>query len=135
MQNYIAGGVSLPNNIPATASTTSVAEGPYTYYVGNNRGTLIDTRRGDVTRGKSKGVKFIIKVLQSPVGEFKDDCLQDHVHKYARSINAGQYVGASGVIGFYYTETDNETSGVNNARSTTTTHGKQKGVKYIIKVL
>ena len=63
MQNYIAGGVSLPNNIPTSAGTTSVAEGPYTYYVGNNRGTLIDTRRGDVTRGKSKGVKFIIKVL------------------------------------------------------------------------
>ena len=131
MQNYISGGISLPINIPTSASTTSVAEGPYTYYVGNNRGTLNDTRRGDVTRGKSKGVKFIIKVLQSPVGQFKDDQLQDHSHK-VRLGSGGDGLAASGASVLL---ADDRVQGAYNARIGDITRGKRKGVKYLIKVL
>ena len=134
MQNYISGGISLPINIPTSASTTSVAEGPYTYYVGNNRGTLNDTRRGDVTRGKSKGVKFIIKVLQSPVGEFKDDCIQNHTHRINWNGSGSGY-GVAVSQNWNGEAEANIVNNINVGRVGFVTRGKRKGVKYIIKVL
>ena len=49
--------------IPAKATVATLASGPYGYYVGNNQLTLLSTRFGNTTRGKRKGVKFLIKIL------------------------------------------------------------------------
>ena len=65
------------------------------------------------------------------VGEFKDDCLQNHVHGLA--FDGTVICGA----GNYGTGSDNipKTVGVQNARYGNVTRCKSKGVKYIIKVL
>ena len=78
------------------------------------------------------------------VGEFKDDCIQHHEHDLFTNNNAR--VNQSGVAG-----SNNSVTSIAHAQSTdwgkiwareiiagrvdTVTHGKQKGVKYIIKVL
>ena len=67
------------------------------------------------------------------VGEFKDDQTQTHSHNitfypngFAQVTTSNEYM----TVGYRQFNCDE-----NNNRSGTTTHGKQKGVKYIIKVL
>ena len=76
------------------------------------------------------------------VGEFKDDCLQDHLHYSSIDFPNGDLMIWNNPNGNYaYSGAGNQFSlsnkggGIYNSRSTTVTHGKQKGVKYIIKVL
>lgn len=73
------------------------------------------------------------------VGQFKDDCLQIHNHTIE-----GRYVGENYGLtgGGYYASHPlikdyNQTTSNDNARhgDNAVTHGKQKGVKFIIKVL
>lgn len=67
------------------------------------------------------------------VGRFRDDCFQDHNHNM---FNANPGGSSAWVIqqsnGFYG---NIETGLASSGRYSTVTHGKQKGVKYIIKVL
>jgi hypothetical protein len=88
------------------------------------------------------------------VGEFKDDCLQRLRGYFSLGASMGASYGigpvsANGVFqggsdyGTRYQVSQVQIAGgaivyfdsLNVARSGTTTHGKQKGVKYIIKVL
>ncbi len=74
------------------------------------------------------------------VGEFKDDQVQNHNHNVVAvnasqnkavmlgSGNAGYGCAAAGGVTFVYEQGQ-------NGRKGNTTHGKTKGVKYIIKVL
>ena len=66
------------------------------------------------------------------LGEFKDDQLQDHTHTIQTGVNTnGSYIRQAGTYaGAEYSTTS---STVRNGRKGTTTHGKQKGVTYIIK--
>ena len=69
------------------------------------------------------------------VGQFKDDQYQSHNHNTLMTWN-----NESGTYPYVPTGKDNAnrlipTSTPTNGRFGTTTHGKQKGVKYIIKVL
>ena len=72
------------------------------------------------------------------VGEFKDDQLQDHKHYIYVRNETGQ---ASGYPSVHSAGNNTEpitwlTDGVDTSkRIGITTHGKQKGVKFIIKVL
>ena len=79
------------------------------------------------------------------VGEFKDDQLQDHNHlQYLRSVNgqnlvSSQYTGADGWVVTNDGATSQNKGAIayaegDSGRKGDTTHGKQKGVKYIIKV-
>ncbi len=65
------------------------------------------------------------------LGEFKDDQLQNHTHAISNALKPGntQYIDGGSKYATYLTSTDNANSG----RIGTTTHGKQKGVTYIIK--
>lgn len=63
------------------------------------------------------------------VGEFKDDQLQDHTHTYFPAIQETSSWIALGNGRSGYTGT---TSKPVSGRHGTTTHGKQKGVNYII---
>ena len=66
------------------------------------------------------------------LGEFKDDQMQSHTHTLSIPNSQYQYTptagGGPGPISRYTAETSN-----NSGRSGATTHGKQKGVTYIIK--
>lgn len=66
------------------------------------------------------------------LGEFKDDQLQDHTHTINTGVNTnGSYIRQVGTYsGAEYTTSS---STIRNGRKDTTTHGKQKGVTYIIK--
>ncbi len=73
------------------------------------------------------------------VGEFKDDRVQFHRH-YIPSLQGGAGVGQVGVgsLNSYtspYNLATSENMALINARQGDTTRTKQKGVKYIIKVL
>jgi len=68
------------------------------------------------------------------VGQFKDDQIQDHKH----NVTGNPVPRGSGAnLVEINTTTSNKyaTTTTINARAGDTTHGKQKGVKYIIKVL
>lgn len=69
------------------------------------------------------------------VGEFKDDQFQKHEHKVLS--NQGSAGGAGGGVQASSTPGNFWTQEVNGAgqRSGNVTHGKQKGVKFLIKVL
>lgn len=69
------------------------------------------------------------------VGKFKDDQLQDHRHP--TGIIGPVALGSGGADGMREvdSQTVQQTRGVSGARKSNTTHGKQKGVKFIIKVL
>lgn len=67
------------------------------------------------------------------VGQFKDDCLQDHSHPLSARQNGVSYNEGLEING--YTTWNKSTGGVQSARKSTITRGKRKGVKYIIKVL
>jgi hypothetical protein len=74
------------------------------------------------------------------VGEFKDDCLQNHEHYVSPYLLYNPSSGWTGPgIGIGNTSTsphDNIIIGdATNGRVGTTTHGKQKAVKFLIKVL
>ena len=64
------------------------------------------------------------------LGEFKDDQLQEHTHSY-RGQTPGQ--NGTGVPVLVGVSTATANTGANAGRSGTTTHGKQKGVNYLIK--
>lgn len=64
------------------------------------------------------------------IGEFKDDQLQDHVHNVYKNYEGGATGGAGGTTTLGGLVVSSE---VKNARTGTTTHGKQLGVNYIIK--
>lgn len=66
------------------------------------------------------------------LGEFKDDQLQDHTHTINTGVNTnGSYIRQAGTYaGAEYSTTS---STIRSGRKGTTTHGKQKGVTYIIK--
>ena len=70
---------------------------------------------------------------------FKDDQLQDHQHKakyYITTTDSPHYWGnASEPIGYRDLEGNAFTYNTSGSRIGTTTHGKQKGVTYLIKVL
>lgn len=71
------------------------------------------------------------------VGEFKDDRLQIHAHG---SANYTRYGGTMGAYAFMTQSSDGngpwlDPSFIIGARNGQTTRTKQKGVKYIIKVL
>lgn len=74
------------------------------------------------------------------VGQFADDQLQTHAH-YIEVFGGVQVNTNGGVVPGYNAATSSGQSryasvnSIPNARTGTTTHGKQKGVKYIIKVL
>ena len=69
-------------------------------------------------------------------GEFKDDQLQNHIH-VVNTQNAGDYTGNYSIIGRSDSlggdTTAKETTTAFNARTDTTTHGKQKAVYVYIK--
>lgn len=77
------------------------------------------------------------------VGEFKDDCVQNHQHHL--TLNGGDELGGVGAANFgsnlgrYTPSSGSYSSFVDLSMSTgrykNVTHGKQKGVKFIIKVL
>lgn len=64
------------------------------------------------------------------VGEFKDDQLQDHIHRN------GAYSGADGTPGGRWRSIPGVTSSgsISSGRSGTVTRGKRKGVNYIIHI-
>ena len=66
------------------------------------------------------------------LGEFKDDQLQTHTHTETH-LNTGDTWGWAGSSFRIDPTLTKQTSNPNNARTGTTTHGKQKGVTYIIK--
>lgn len=68
------------------------------------------------------------------VGEFKDDQLQSHIHTLKSNLvaAAGFYAGGAGGYTNTGTNTGNQTNAPSSGRIGTTTHGKQKGVNYII---
>ena len=75
------------------------------------------------------------------VGQFKDDQLQTHIH-YVESTDGykyypAQYTSGSGAytIGISGTPQPILANTIKTGRNGATTHGKSKGVKYIIKVL
>ena len=66
------------------------------------------------------------------LGEFKDDCFQTHTHQYVRFGIANRSTGSTSTAdtpGFY------EATGEPTGRAKSVTHGKQKGVYYIIKAI
>ena len=69
-------------------------------------------------------------------GEFKDDQLQEHKH-LINTQNSGEYTGSYSIVGrsdsLGTNTTDKETTIPTNARTGTTTHGKQKAVYVYIK--
>jgi hypothetical protein len=65
------------------------------------------------------------------VGQFKDDCLQNHVHAVQRYASGPDGIYLNGPYGTVMTQTSDW---VNSARTGSITRGKRKGVKYIIKV-
>ena len=69
-------------------------------------------------------------------GEFKDDQLQEHEHVISTQ-DSGEYTGSYSIVGrtdsLGATTTGKETSIPINARTDTTTHGKQKAVYVYIK--
>ena len=67
------------------------------------------------------------------VGQFKDDCLQDHSHPLSARQNGVSYNEGLEING--YTTWNKSTGGVQSARKSTITRGKRKAVKFIIKVL
>lgn len=76
--------------------------------------------------------KLSDRFLFQVVGQFKDDCLQDHVHQYVRF---GVTNRSSGSISTADSPGSYENTGSASGRAKSVTHGKQKGVKYIIKAL
>ena len=78
------------------------------------------------------------------VGQFKDDQLQTHGHYVVDSYFSvktgyGMSSGSNAGIGDKLSAVNGDrywvAKDVYSGRQSTTTHGKQKGVKYIIKVL
>ena len=72
------------------------------------------------------------------LGQFKDDQLQDHSHTFKQEHNnppSGVPSNSVSIFGGNSISATNDKAiqGVYNARSGTTTHGKQVGVNYIIK--
>ena len=66
------------------------------------------------------------------LGEFKDDQSQDHTHTINTGVNTnGSYIRQAGT--YAGAEYATSSSTIRNGRKGTTTHGKQKGVTYIIK--
>ena len=70
------------------------------------------------------------------MGEFKDDQLQSHRHKYTHNTYSGDQNGGGHVTGMQSSYTE-EPANDNKYKCRTgdVTRGKRKGVKYIIKVL
>lgn len=73
---------------------------------------------------------------------FKDDCIQDHSHVLVNNIGSVYSTGIGSGSASHQLCAGNGAqqyslgiSNVRNARAEATTHGKQKGIKYIIKVL
>ena len=60
LQDYFSGG-GLPTYFGGEASVAGLQSGSSNYYVGNQRRELLATRRGNVTRGKSRAVFIYIK--------------------------------------------------------------------------
>ena len=79
------------------------------------------------------------------MGEFKDDCFQGHEHSLGgglvNNVSTTQGMGAgpqnTQIYGdiLYDTSSISWKQGYNSPRVQQTTHGKQIGIKYIIKVL
>ena len=74
------------------------------------------------------------------LGQFKDDQLQEHNHEFysvtaTGAGNSNPYITTEGGSSAYLKYFSGAVKGVLNARRGTTTHGKQKGVTYLIKVL
>ena len=68
------------------------------------------------------------------VGQFKDDQFQSHVHNSTWHRASGVYMSASGGAYQFQDSNDATTNGA-TGRIGTTTRGKRKAVKFIIKVL
>lgn len=87
---------------------------------------------------KEKGWNILSKFYNFwLVGQFKDDCLQQHKHilwirSQSGTSDTPNVGGGNGSVSISGYDTGNVTT---QGRTDTTTHGKQKGVKYIIKVL
>ena len=67
------------------------------------------------------------------VGQFKDDCLQDHRHEAYFQGGYDKLQSNSG--GDYVMHPDTANTNAPSGRIGNVTRGKRKGVKYIIKVL
>ena len=67
------------------------------------------------------------------LGEFKDDQMQDHKHSTTIGVANGENVLTDSFASTNEKRYDAYTKGMNTGRTGTTTHGKQKGVTYIIK--
>lgn len=111
--------------------------------IGKNSTDVFDSTETDPATGEAGTQNHDEYTL----GQFKDDQLQQHNHKilmynggkdnisniYTRSIGAGN----SGKGDYFYEYTYNTTAkamnGENDGRNGNTTHGKQKGVNYIIR--
>lgn len=96
---------------------------------------LPDTREAALVGAGQNASDTIASHDTYTVGQFKDDQLQTHQHTVSvPNVGTQSSVVVAGGSGYYIgkiTATSNDNSG----RAGTTTHGKQKGVKYIIKVL
>lgn len=104
----------------------------YTFLGGTN--VLPDLREVTLVGAGQNGTDTIATHDVYNVGQFKDDQIQAHehdMHTYLLQVSSGGGY-ASRVREGYSEYTDGLSSGT---RSGTTTHGKQKGVNYIIKAV
>jgi len=69
------------------------------------------------------------------VGQFKDDQLQDHSHYQTVLTNGTQGITDTSMHNFDSNIPNAQSGGIRTGRYGTTTRGKRKAVKYIIKVL
>ena len=102
----------------------------YIFLGGTN--VLPDLRELTLVGAGQNGTETIAAHDVYTLGQFKDDQLQDHAHTLGFKSSSEMYGGNNGVIRPSGTLA---TGNVSNARTGTTTHGKQKGVNWIIKAI
>lgn len=111
-----------------------------TYGAGDGATTFnLPDYREMVLVGAGQNAKLNIKEHDVyELGQFKDDQIQGHRHDSGSTLYAGNtgnraFSNVSGDNSTRYTKGVKSQSGYGEARVGTTTHGKQIGIKYIIK--
>ena len=106
---------------------------PTLYTLLGNTNVLPDLRECTLVGVGQNNSDIIVSHDVYTLGEFKDDQLQSHSHTYRQSFYYdGAFFGGPSMRGST-SEFDSTTTNNSSARFGTTTHGKQKGVNYIIK--
>jgi hypothetical protein len=119
--------------ITANGETKTMLE--FFGYEDANHFYLPDTRESALVGAGQNASDSIATHDVYTVGEFKDDCMQEHKHPIAYSGDASVGLGNHWTMHQTQNQAGTLNSYSNNGRSGSVTRGKRKGVIYIIKVL